>query len=44
MKSVSVSFMAQRMSIEADDDNFENIMDEVVKKCKKVEPDCKIIR
>lgn len=43
VKSVSVSFMAQRMSIEADDDNFENIMDEVVKKCKKVEPDCKII-
>lgn len=44
VKSVSVSFMTQRMSIEADDDNFENIMDEVVKKCKKVEPDCKIIR
>lgn len=44
VKSVSVSFMALRMSIEADDDNFENIMDEVVKKCKKVEPDCKIIR
>ena len=44
VKSVSVSFMAQRMSIEADDDNFENIMDEVVKKCKNVEPDCKIIR
>lgn len=44
VKSVSVSFMAQRMSIEADDDNFENIMDEVVKKCKRVEPDCKIIR
>ena len=44
VKSVSVSFMAHRMSIEADDDNFENIMDEVVKKCKKVEPDCKIIR
>lgn len=44
VKSVSVSFMAQRMSIEADDDNFEDIMDEVVKKCKRVEPDCKIIR
>ena len=44
VKSVSISFMAQRMSIEADDDNFEDIMDEVVKKCKRVEPDCKIIR
>ena len=44
VKSVSVSFMAQRMSIEADDDNFEDIMAVVVKKCKRVEPDCKIIR
>lgn len=42
--SVSVSFMAQRLSIEADDSRFEEIMDKVVKTCKKVEPDCRIIR
>ena len=38
------SFMAQKMTVEADDDRFESIMDEVVKVCRKVEPDCKIVR
>ncbi len=44
VSSVSVSFMSQRMAIEADDARFEEIMDHVVKTCKKVEPDCRIIR
>ncbi len=43
--NVSVSFMQQKMSIEAEDDkDFEAIMDQVVKVCAKVEPDCKILR
>ena len=40
----SVSFMTQKMSIDADGERFEAIMDEVVKVCKKVEPDCLILR
>ena len=44
VNSVSISFMSQRMAIEADDSRFEEIMDQVVKTCKKVEPDCKIGR
>ncbi len=44
VKSVSISFMTQKMVIEAEDDRFEEIMDQVVKVCKKVEPDCRIIR
>ena len=44
VNSVSVSFMMQKMTIEASDDKFENIMDEVIKVCKKVEPDCIIKR
>ena len=44
VRSVSISFMAQRMAIEADDDRFEEVMDEVVRRCRKVEPDCRIIR
>ena len=44
VNSVSISFMAQRMAIEADDARFEEIMDQVVKTCKKVDPDCRIIR
>lgn len=44
VQSVNVSFIAQKMTIEADDEKFEEIMDHVVKNCKKVEPDCRIIR
>ena len=41
--SASVSFMQQKMTIEAEDDkDFDSIMDQVVKVCAKVEPDCKI--
>jgi len=41
--SVTVSFLSQRLTIEADETNFEGIMKEVVKVCKKVDPDCRII-
>ena len=41
--SVTISFMAQKMTIEADDARFDDIMIEVAKTCKKVEPDCRII-
>ncbi len=38
----NVSFMAQKLTIDADDARFDEIMQEVVKVCKKVEPDCQI--
>ena len=41
--AVSISFMAQRMSIEADENRLDEIMREVVKVCRKVEPDCRIL-
>ena len=44
VRQVNVNFLTQRMTIEADDDRFEEIMDQVVKTCKKVEPDCVILR
>lgn len=44
VNSVNVSFMTQRMTIDADDNRFDEIMNEVVKVCRKVEPDCRIIR
>lgn len=44
VQSVNVSFIAQKMTIEADEEKFEGIMEQVVKTCRKVEPDCKIIR
>ena len=42
--AVSISFLSQRMTLEADESRFEEILDQVVKACKKVEPDCKILR
>ena len=39
----SVSFLTQKMTIDADDARFDDIMQQVVKCCKKVEPDCEIV-
>ncbi len=44
VSDANVSFMAQKMTIEAEDDRFDQIMDEVAAVCAKVEPDCKILR
>ena len=38
----TVSFLSQKLTIDADDARFDDIMKEVVKVCKKVEPDCVI--
>ena len=42
VNEVSVSFMAQKMAIDADESRFDEIIKEAVKACKKVEPDCEI--
>ena len=39
VNDASVSFMMQKMTIDADDARFDEIMKEVVEVCKKVEPD-----
>ena len=38
-----VNFLTQKMVIDADDERFDEIMKQVVKACKKVEPDCEIV-
>lgn len=43
VSAASVSFMTQKMTIEADEEQFDGIMKQVVKACKKVEPDCEIV-
>lgn len=42
VNDANVSFMTQKMTIDAEDDKFDDIMKEVVEVCKKVEPDCVI--
>ena len=39
--SATVSFLTQKMTIEADD--VDAVMKDVVKCCRKVEPDCQIV-
>ena len=43
VNDATVSFLAQKMTIDAVDEKFDDIMKEVVAVCAKVEPDCKIL-
>ena len=43
VNDANVSFMMQKMTVDAEDDKFDAIMEEVVHVCAKVEPDCKIL-
>ena len=43
MADANVSFMTQKMTIEAEESRFDEIMKEVVSVCRKVEPDCVIL-
>ncbi len=43
VEDATVSFMMQKLTIEADESRMDEIMEQVVAVCKKVEPDCKIL-
>lgn len=44
VKSVSVNFMTQKLTLEADDDEFDAVLARVVDFTADAEPDCEIIR
>ena len=44
VKSVSINFMTQKMTLEADDDRFDEILEQVVRTGRKVEPDFSVER
>ena len=44
VKSVSVNFMTQKLTLEADDAGFEDVLQRVVDYTADAEPDCEIIR
>ncbi len=44
VNKVTVSFMAQKMVLDADDARFEEILALAEKTIKKVEPDCTLIK
>ena len=43
VNDAAMNFLAQKLMVEAEDSQFDAIMKEVVKVCKKVEPDCEIV-
>ena len=43
VNDASVSFLSQKMTIDAEDDKFDEIIKQAVKVCKKVEPDCEVV-
>ena len=42
VNSVSISFMAQKMTLDIDETNSEQILKEIKAVCKRIEPDCKL--
>ncbi len=42
VQDVSVNFMTQKLKLELEEENYDTIMKEIKKVCKKVEPDCTI--
>lgn len=43
VNSVSINFLMQKMTLDADDAVFEDVLKKAQKAIKKVEPDCRIV-
>ena len=43
VNDATVSFLTQKLTLDAEDARFEAVLDEVVRVCKKVEPDCEVL-
>lgn len=43
VNDASISFISQRLTIDADDSRFEGIIEQARKLCRRIEPDCKIV-
>ena len=44
VNDATVSFLTQKLTLDAEDARFEAVLEEEVRVCKKVEPDCQIVR
>ena len=43
VNSATISFMTQKLTLDAADERFDEILAKAVKACRKVEPDCTIL-
>lgn len=44
VNSATISFMTQKLVLDADDSRFDAVLDEAQRVCTKIEPDCVIVR
>lgn len=44
VQSVSVNFLTQKLTLEAPEDRFDEILELAAAACKKVDADCQVIR
>lgn len=44
VSEANVSFMSQKLTLDLDENRIDSIMDEIVHVCKRIEPDCVIVR
>ena len=40
---VSIHFLTKKLTLEADDDIFDEVLKKAVKVCRKIEPDCTVV-
>lgn len=43
VNDAAVNFLAQKMTVDAEDDRFDAVMEEIKNVCARIEPDCKIM-
>ena len=41
--TANINFMTRKLTIEAAEGDFERILEEAVRACKRIEPDCEIV-
>lgn len=44
VEKVSINFLTQKMVLEAPEDSFDEILQQASKVCKKIHPNCKIVK
>jgi len=43
VNDASVSFLTQKLMVDAQDEKFDAVVKEAVKICRKIEPDCQVV-
>lgn len=43
VQAVSVNFLSQKLTLEAEDARFDEVLSAAVRACRRIEPDCEIV-